>query len=356
MYSLQIRFKLLNKSCNRQELSDNLKIGPISIMSDEQSPFSVIIQGYRSEEEAQKTVDEIRVGHVIVPPKGSKENPFIKLPGNMPDDFIIVEKHNPQNTYTLRIDGFKSPKEALCAIGKVQTGFCKFMLEQKYGYQAIFDSPQIINNEQPLIADNGNPIIFETGQKLQTIGGGEVRVQAFTSSQVLIRDINKFLQTGSPIKNKKLKLAFDIYRLSFYDDVPSSRFLNLINILEVLAPKKEKDNKTLELIDRWEAERKERLQNSEKGSAEEQSLMDLESTLHFGRKQSIGSSIYDFVLNELNDTDKATAAKKWYKARSKLVHNGIFKKPEGMITPIENIIEEILKKKLDELAPDGGRG
>lgn len=61
MYSLQIRFKLLNKSCNRQELSDNLKIGHISIMSDEQSPFSVIIQGYRSEE-AQKTVDEIRAG------------------------------------------------------------------------------------------------------------------------------------------------------------------------------------------------------------------------------------------------------------------------------------------------------
>lgn len=54
MYSLQIRFKLLNKSCNRQELSDNLNIGSISIMSDEQSPFSVIIQGYRSEEEAQK--------------------------------------------------------------------------------------------------------------------------------------------------------------------------------------------------------------------------------------------------------------------------------------------------------------
>ena len=101
MYSLQIRFKLLNKSCNRQELSDNLNIGSISIMSDEQSPFSVIIQGYRSEEEAQKTVDEIRAGNVIIPPKGSKENPFIQIPGNMPDDFIIVEKHNPQNTYTL---------------------------------------------------------------------------------------------------------------------------------------------------------------------------------------------------------------------------------------------------------------
>lgn len=356
MYSLQIRFKLLNKSCNRQELSDNLKIGLISVMSDEQSPFSVIIQGYRSEEEAQKTVDEIRAGNVIVPPKGSKENPFIQLPGNMPDDFIIVEKHNPQNIYTLRIDGFKSPEEALCAIGKVQAGFYKFMLERKYAYQAIFDNPQIVNNKQRMIADNGNPIIFETGQKFQTISGGEVRVQSFTSSQVLIRDIDKFLKTGNLINDEKLKLAFDIYRLSFYDDVPSSRFLNLINILEVLAPKKKKDSKTLELIDCWEAERKKRLQNSEKGSAEEQSLMDLESTLRFGRKQSIGSSIYDFVLSELNDTDKATAAKKWYNARSKLVHNGIFKKPEGIITPIESIIEEILKKKLDELAPDNGHG
>lgn len=104
MYSLQIRFKLLNKSCNRQELSDNLNIGSISIMSDEQSPFSVIIQGYRSEEEAQKTVDEIRAGNVIIPPKGSKENPFIQIPGNMPDDFIIVEKHNPQNTYSFTVN------------------------------------------------------------------------------------------------------------------------------------------------------------------------------------------------------------------------------------------------------------
>lgn len=354
MYSLQIRFELLNKSCNRQELSDNLKIGLISVMSDEQSPFSVIIQGYRSEKEAQKTVDEIRAGNVIVPPKVSKENPFIQIPGNMADDFIIVEKHNPQNTYTLRIDGFKSPEEARCAIGKVHTGFCKFMLEHKYGYQAIFDNPQIVNSKQRMIADNGNPIIFETGQKLQIISGGGVRTQTSTSSQVLIRDIDKFLETGSQINDEKLKLAFDIYRLSFYDDVPSSRFLNLINILEVLAPKKEKDGKTLELIDCWEAERKKRLQNSEKGSAEEQSLMDLNSTLHFGRKQSIGSSIYDFVLNELNDTNKATAAKKWYTARSKLVHNGIWEKPKNIKVMLENIIEEILKKKLNELALNDG--
>ncbi len=349
MYSLQIRFKLLNKSCNRQELSDNLNIGSISIMSDEQSPFSVIIQGYRSEEEAQKTVDEIRAGNVIIPPKGSKENPFIQIPGNMPDDFIIVEKHNPQNTYTLRIDEFNSPDEALCALGKIQAGFCKFMLERKYAYQAIFDNPQIVNSEQQMIADNGNPIIFETGQKFPNISGGEVRVQSFTSSQVLIRDIDKFLKTGSPINDEKLKLAFDIYRLSFYDDVPSSRFLNLINILEVLALKKKKDSKTLELIDSWEAERKERLQNSEKGSAEEQSLKDLKSTLLYGRDQSIRSSIYDFVLSELNDTDKATAAKKWYDVRSHLVHDGTFEKPKGTIIPIETIIEEILKKKLTEL-------
>ena len=346
MYSLGIKFKLLNKTHNREELECDSPTANINITSSDD--FSIIISGFRTKEEAEKKVNEIRASKIDVPRFDKKSIPFA-LPDDVPEDMISVDKHNPQNTYSLNVMNLSSIEEAQKAVGKIELAFIKFMLERHQTYQACFNNPKIIGDEVPLAADNGEPLIYRTqrSRPLNTFGGEGIRIENSISSSALIAVIEEALSSNKCITDTKLKLAFDIYRSSFYDDVPSSRFLSLINILEVLAPKKEKDGNAQGLINKWENERKDCLETCLK--EDQQSLKDLKNTLKFAREQSIRSSIYDFVLDELKDEEKATAAKGWYDVRSSLVHKGIFKNDKNIEIQIDDIIKDILRKKLSEL-------
>lgn len=233
------------------------------------------------------------------------------------------------------------------AIGKIELAFIKNMLDRQQTYQADFNGlPNVIGDEERGAADNGEPLIYKT-RPLFTIGGGELRVEGSVSSSVLINAIEASLNSDKLIADAKLKLALDIYRSSFYEDLPNSRFLSLITILEVLSPKGDKDDNAQRLIDKWDEERKSLLETCEKGH--KQSLKDLGNALKFAREQSIRSSIHDFVLAELGDTEKAKAAKYWYDVRSKLVHDGVFKNEKNISITIDSIVKEILQKKISEL-------
>ena len=347
MYTLNIKFNLLNKTYKKDRLkcinnSDKMQISP-----DNPSPFSIIISGFSNERAAQEVVNQIRISNINIP-KFDKNSCIFKLSDDTPNDMISVENTDISNSYSINITDFKSIKEAKTAIAQVEKAFTKYMLIFQCAFEANFGNPLIINDNQRICSTNGAPLIFKTERKapLSRIEGSNVTSDTQTPSSSLIGMIEEALLENK-LLDDKTKLAFDIYRMSFFDDNRNSRFLNLVNILEVLSVKKTKHIKVIALIDKWKDECK----NLSKTEQEENyitSLSDLSKALDFTKEQSIRSSIYDLVKNELDHIDKAKAAKAWYDIRSTLVHQGIYddKKANQIHYPIETIVREILMKKI----------
>lgn len=347
MYTLNIKFSLLNKTYKKERLKCINNSDKIQISPDNSSPFSIIISGFSNESAAQKVANQIRISNINIP-RFDKNSCIFKLSDNIPNDMISVENTDISNSYSINITDFKSIEEAKTAIAQVEKAFTKYMLISQCAFEANFGNPQIINDNEIICSSNGAPLIFKTERdaSLRRIEGGKVISDAQIPSSPLIGIIKESLLENKFLDDKT-KLAFDIYRMSFFDDNRNSRFLNLVNILEVLSVKKTKDIRVIALIDKWKNECK----NLSKTVQEENyrtSLSDLNKALDFTKEQSIRSSIYDLVKNELDKVDKAKAAKAWYDIRSTLVHQGIYdvKKASKIHYPIETIVREILMKKI----------
>ena len=343
MYTLKINFNLLNKTHKKERLECSENSNKIKIIPDNKHPFSIIISGFSSENQAKKIADDIRL-KVNIPRISKNLIPF----ETDKNDTISIENLDPLNSYSVEICDFLSTDDARVAIEKVERAFIKFMLNYHHGFDANFNNPKIVSDQENII-NNYTPLIFKTekGKDITIIGCGNVSSEETMPSDWLIKFIEETLQEDK-ILEKKVKLAFDVYRMSFFDDNKNSRFLNLINILEILSSKKQKDRKTIELIDKWENERNELYKTIQSNTHCKQSLDDLKNALKYAKEQSIRSSIYDLVMEELNDINKAEAAKKWYDIRSTLVHEGFYdnEKEKKISYPIEDIVKEILQKKI----------
>ena len=149
----------------------------------------------------------------------------------------------------------------------------------------------------------------------------EEPLQAFYEAQV----------TFSP----KQQLAIDHYNLSHFENVPKTRFLTLITVVEVLSTRKKRSPAA-------RAQLKELLlavRSSTLPVEEKRPLCDGIGNL---KQESISGACRDFVAQFLPKEDVDFFAE-CYKARSDLVHDGITKRPEAIDpTKLDLLVSRLL--------------
>lgn len=248
--------------------------------------------------------------------------------------------------YKIHIDGFFTTDEAKNAIENIKVSFVDFMFKTGYSYEVDFSNVKILSDNETFTSGDC-PLIYPTcnGKQIRNIECG-LSTETRTSSDAITNCIEKNLKLKRKITDKKLELAFDIYRASFWDYNGKTKFLSMINILEVLATQKDKPQEIKSLINQWRKEIKEKKETSEDDVFK--SLEELDGYLGRAQKQSIGGSISDFVFETLQDKEKADTAKKCYNIRSRLVHEGSFDNGKYSALIFE-IVREILKKKLSQI-------
>lgn len=260
-------------------------------------------------------------------------------------DNIYVEKTSLGN-YKLHINGFFTTDEAKDAIENIKVSFVDFMFKTGYSYEVDFSNVKILSDNDT-ITSGGYPLIYPTcnSKRIRNIECS-LSTETRTSSDAIINSIEENLKLKRKIIDKKLKLALDMYRASFFDYNRETKFLSMINILEVLAPQKDKHQEVISLIKQWQNEIKEKKETSKDDVLK--SLEEFDGYLGRAKKQSISDSISDFVFTELQDEGKADIAKRCYNKRSRLVHDGYFDNDECSVL-IFGIVREILKKKLSQI-------
>lgn len=133
----------------------------------------------------------------------------------------------------------------------------------------------------------------------------------------------------------KQRLAIDLYNLSHFENVPKTRFLTLVTVVEVLATRTKRSPAVRALL-------KEFLTNVRSSGLtviEKQRLRDGLGNL---KQESISGACKDFV-GTYSSAEQATFFSNCYKARSDLVHDGKTSRPEATDpTRLDELVSQML--------------
>lgn len=154
-------------------------------------------------------------------------------------------------------------------------------------------------------------------------------LSASRPAQTFVDSVNNAMAVATTIEPKE-KLAVEIYNAAHFQSSPESRFISLITAVECLAKPEKLQSQSQELVDELVNHSK----KSEKLSAEVTDsflgrLRDL-------KKESIGKACERTIRETLGE-QKAKTFKKYYAARSKLVHTGSAESGFNTIEEVENL-------------------
>jgi hypothetical protein len=170
--------------------------------------------------------------------------------------------------------------------------------------------------------------------------------------------------SGSLFSDDKAKLALDLYNASCIEVTKNAQFLSLVMALEVMAPEQPRHQDAIDLLNKWKAEligkineMKARPEHSQAGSALRnhqeviESLQSLNGLLQ--TNDSITSRVGKMVLQAYhaegiqNASERQQEARKIYRLRSKLVHDGFLRESEleQGIESARQIVKHILTPK-----------
>ena len=148
--------------------------------------------------------------------------------------------------------------------------------------------------------------------------------------------------------NRKAKLAFELFSSSFYESSANSRFVTLINCLEVLKEQAERPHELVSLIERWTGDLDEM---GRKGAdIDGGSMQSLKSAIGSLRRESIGHAIRGLVVRLLQDEERASEAVKLYHLRGGLLHEAKTDKVGSSLGQLELLVRDLLRAVL--LDPD----
>jgi hypothetical protein len=275
--------------------------------------------------------------------------------------------------YVLKIDGFPSENEAKNYINNAWAGLMWVLLkrgispdaelkaqEVKYAEDPYQAAKNLSNNlglqiEGPVdgLIDGARPAVYPTEKKIRAITVGKPTVVVTTPVETVLRILGEgasFQRSDELVEDKKLQVALELYGAHFTEFTSNARFLTLVMALEALASGVRRTQLVLDLLDKWEIELKELLENVEPNSDDASSLEALRRELLFRRDDSIRRRIQSLVLKTLldhGDEDAEKVAKKavkMYDLRSKLLHEG-WVEPQKLskaTSDTEHIVKRIL--------------
>lgn len=133
----------------------------------------------------------------------------------------------------------------------------------------------------------------------------------------------------------KQELALDLYNLSHFENIPKTRFLTLVSVVEILAARKKRSPATRALL----KDLIKSVRSSTLTLEDQQKLADGLGNLH---QESINSACKDFVAQHAPMGDALFFAE-CYKARSELVHDGVTKRSEATdTTRLDELVSRLL--------------
>jgi len=167
-------------------------------------------------------------------------------------------------------------------------------------------------------------------------------VEAYASSTRLITGYEApllgFFDTQH-VFSPKQQLALELYNLSHFENVPKTRFLNLITVVEVLAIRRSRPKSVRALVgDLLTA-----VDRSELAEEERKLLREGLANL---RQESISRACKDYVSHYAS-AEEVDFFSKCYKARSELLHNGWTDRAEASHpAPLDELVSRILVRSL----------
>jgi hypothetical protein len=279
--------------------------------------------------------------------------------------------------YVLKISGFRTEGEAEDYFRYVHYSLMFTQVEEKLSISHVNKLGEVKYNNDPEESarnfeknfkmpydgpihgyfDKVNPVIYPSNKRFIIFGANGAVVKTPMSADRILSTIEKGV--SCVIDNEefkidaKLQTALDLYSTFWYESSDNARFLTLMMVFEVLKIENDRSQKEIEYINKWRNEVKVIMKNCKDGSSEYKSWASLLGNLDNSRKISITNGI-KMLISELFEGDEK---KKYlrdigmlYGDRSTLVHDGYLEKNELRtdIDKAKNILESVLKKKLDQ--------
>jgi hypothetical protein len=246
--------------------------------------------------------------------------------------------------YALSGKGFQSHGAALECGKRLKQALALFAADRRFGLNAGQDQATTSFNQ--VIIDT---VAKEHGVQLRDdVHGLDVYVEQppVTYMGVEGYGTSKFVIEGylEPLEafydarvtfNPKQQLAIDLYNLSHFENIPKTRFLTLITVVEVLATRRGRSHAVrAQIKELIRAVRSSTLPDEEK-----RRLCDGIGNL---KQESISSACREFVAQFIPEDEVAFFAE-CYKARSDLVHDGVTKRPEAIDpTKLDLLVSRLL--------------
>lgn len=277
--------------------------------------------------------------------------------------------------YALKIIGLKKIDGLLDSL---YAGFLWMMINHNIAFKADYVEQKIHYATNPIEAaknvsksfggkmeidkldaliDRDRPAIYPEDKKIYKLGAGSVRAEIgrnWVNCFDFIKQGFFSKKSSEIIKDKKLFLALDLYRLHFFESSPRGQLLILFTALEVLLEEQKRPTIILKLIKKWKEEVEDLIKGHKNGS-NQIALSNIKHELLFKEERSIRAKIKTSITktfkgNGTKSREYVADAIKIYDTRSRLVHTGNVpdKELKWAQGKIKEIMQNILKIKMSK--------
>lgn len=300
-------------------------------------------------------MDSTVQNYSLIVPFSTNSNKNISL-NNSPLEFMtnsyeLSIKGNGVTSYSLKVGLFESEKEAASFFQKIKIALHWVTLKHKIGIVIpnnisnvkLYENPIEVKEDSLFYAlgyryldgdyDGNNAVIICNQKNIVCITGHTPSITVGIGAENLATTLTESLAyNGSENiqKDRKLRLALELYSNYFFEHSQYARFITLVNVLEALAPS-ENENKISSISQNGVDEAKkcvvEICNNYNEKSQEYKDLKDLIERIDFLKNQKVISSLKNYVANTLGSKsmfgkrkDIRSNVYNAYKLRSNLLH------------------------------------
>ena len=252
-------------------------------------------------------------------------------------------------SHVLKVDGFETENDARKYLRSLQVGINWLLINNDVPIEANLSPQEISYVEDPLNAsDNlsqlfgvslGAPIdgfidgslaaVFESDKRLSAYSFNGGKAHTVTPSERVLESIlegSRFRNSNQLENNPKLEVALKLYGAYYTESSTTARFLTLIIALEAMALPVPRPQETNSLLDKWSVELEGMINLYNDNDVVHDDLKSLRDEVVRRRESSIGTQISNLVkaslIGEADCLEQAKSAKRLYRVRCTLVHDG----------------------------------